>query len=112
MSLLDNAVAHFSGVDATLHKVHVDEWDGDVWFKASASMSGVQYNKFQKYIQQADYEALVEILILRARNEDGTKMFTGADRKTLMYRVSPDVVNTVVTNMFAVDTQENDAVKK
>ena len=113
MSLLDNAISHFGeSADTELHKIDVPEWEGSVWFKCVSSMNGIQYQKYFKAAQQSDFESLVDVLILRARKEDGLKMFTTADKKTLMHSVSPDVITSVVNNMSSIDNAESDAVKK
>ena len=113
MSLLDNAIEHFgNSVDAELRKVDVPEWNGSVWFKVVSSMNGTQYQQYFKAAQKADFDSLVDILILRAKCEDGTKMFTQADRKTLMYKVAPDVITSIVNAMTAIDTTESEGVKK
>ena len=113
MTLLDNAISHFGeSADTTLHKIDVSEWDGEIWFKVVSSMNGVQYQKFLQAAQKADFEALVDILILRARQQDGLKLFTTADKKKLMGQVSPDVVTSIVNSMSSVDNAEAEAVKK
>lgn len=113
MSLIDNAIKHFSdSADSQLHKVDVPEWDGAVWFKSVSSMNGMMYQKYFAAISQPGFESLVDILILRAREESGVKMFRPSDKKTLMSNVSPDVITTIVNNMSSIDNAEGEAVKK
>jgi hypothetical protein len=113
MSLLDNAIKHFSeSADHELHKVDVPEWDGAVWFKVVASMNGIAYQQYFKAATDASYESLVDVLILRARKEDGLKMFTRADKKKIMGAVSPEVVTRVVNEMSTADNQDTEEVKK
>lgn len=113
MSLLDNAIRHFAeSVDNELFKVDVPEWDGAVWFKAVSSMNGVAYQQYYKAVSDPGFDSLVEVLILRSRKEDGTRMFTRADRTKLMNNVSPDVVTRIVNEMSAIDNTQAEAVKK
>ena len=113
MSLLDNAIKHFSeSADAELHKIDVPEWDGSVWFKSVSSMNGLAYQKYYSAISQPGFESLVDILILRARTEEGLKMFRPSDKKTLMGQVAPDIITTIINNMSAVDNVEGEGVKK
>ena len=113
MSLLDNAIKHFcESADTELHKVEVPEWEGSVWFKSVSSMNGTLYQKYYDAISQPGFESLVDILILRARTEQGLKMFKPSDKKTLMAQVAPDVITTIINNMSAVDNAEGEAVKK
>jgi hypothetical protein len=112
-SILDNAIKHFSeSADHELHKVDVPEWDGAVWFKAVSSMNGSMYQKYFKAVGTSDFESLVDVLILRARKEDGLKMFLPSDKKALMGRVSPDVITSIVNGMASIDNQEAESVKK
>ena len=113
MSLLDNAIEHFGhSADAELRTVDVPEWNGAVWFKVVSSMNGTQYQQYFKAAQKADFESLVDVLILRARCEDGKKMFTQADRKSLMFKVAPDVITSIINAMTAIDSTESEGVKK
>ena len=113
MSLLDNAIKHFSeSADHELHKVDVPEWDGAVWFKTVSGMTGMEYQRYFKAVSTSDYEAMVDSLILRARREDGIKMFTQGDKKKLMGGVDHDVITDIFTRMSAVDNADSVEVKK
>jgi hypothetical protein len=112
-SILDNAMRHFSeSADTELHELAVTEWGESVWFKSVSSMNGLQYQKFVAAAQKSDFEGLVDIFLLRARKEDGTRMFNTGDKKALMNSVSPDMITGIVNRMSAIDNQDAEAVKK
>ena len=98
MSILDNAVAHFAEQRDELKCVHVPEWKGDIYFYPAMNL----YEKreiFKYFSGETDLEGLVMALIIRARNEDGSKMFGKPDRLRLMREVDASVVERVVTQM-------------
>lgn len=94
--VLDKATAHFRGrIGGEMKKVHVPEWECDIWFKSATTLK--EQSKLIELSQQGKtVEALVESLIVKARNEDGSKMFTMPDKITLMNEVDPNVIIRVV----------------
>jgi len=111
--VLDKATAHFrSKLTGEMNKVHVSEWETDIWFKSTNSLK-----EEAKMIELAQagktVEALVETLIIRARNEDGSKMFTQFDKATMMNEVDPAVLIRVVgeINSFAEQAKQEDILK-
>jgi hypothetical protein len=57
----------------------------------------------------------VETLIVKARNEDGSKMFTMPDKITFMNEVDPSVIIRVVSEIndqVAEDSQNQEQVEK
>lgn len=113
MSILENAVKHFGeSADQTMHSIDVPEWDETIYFKSVSAMNGLQYDKYIKSAQEQNFSALVDVLILRARDKDGLKMFKGPDKKLLMGQVSPDVITRIVTQMTSVDNTDEAEEKK
>ena len=54
---------------------------------------------------------MVESLIVKARNEDGTKMFTMPDKMIMMNEVDPAVLIRVVSEINSVTGEEEDLEK-
>jgi hypothetical protein len=94
--VLDKATAHFRNqISGEMAKVHVPEWDADIYYKAINTLR--EESKVIELAQQGKtVEALVETLIMKARNQDGTKMFGLADKMILMNEVDPQVIIRVV----------------
>jgi hypothetical protein len=94
--VLEKATSHFrTKISGDMKCIHVPEWETKIWFKASVTLR--EQSKLIELAQQGKtVEALVETLIVKARNEDGTKMFTIADKMVFLNEVDPSVVIRVV----------------
>jgi len=94
--ILDNATSHFrTKISGEMQYITVPEWNAKIYFK-----SVITLKEQSKLIELASggktVEALVESLIVKARNEDGTRMFNMPDKVTLMNEVDPDVLIRIV----------------
>jgi hypothetical protein len=90
-----------------MNKIHVPEWECDIYFKSSNTLK--EQAKLIELAQQGKtVEALVETLIVKARNQDGTKMFTMPDKMTFMNEVDPKVIIRVVSEMNEVNEEDFD----
>lgn len=100
--VLDKATAHFRNqISGEMKSIMVPEWETKIYFKTVTNLK--EEGKIIELSQQGkSVEALVESLIIRARNEDGTKMFTMADKVVLMNEVDPKVIIKVVADMNSV----------
>jgi len=112
MSVLDKATQHFrSKLDGSLTKVRVDEWDTDVYFYPTTPLK--DESSILKLQQEGKtVEALVQSLIVKARNADGSKMFAPADRVILMNEVDPKVIIKIAGAINGVDTDTLEEVEK
>lgn len=99
--VIDKATAHFRAkISGAMKKIHVPEWDCDIWYKEANTLK--EESKLIELAQQGKtVEALVETLIIKARNEDGSKMFNIVDKPVFMQEVDPNVVIRVVAEMNA-----------
>jgi hypothetical protein len=97
--VLEKATSHFrSKISGSMRKIHVPEWECDIWFKEANTLR--EESKLIELAQQGKtVEALVETLIIKCRNEDGTKMFNMPDKVTFMNEVDPNVVIRIVGEM-------------
>lgn len=107
--VLEKATAHFRNkINGSMRKIHVDEWECDIWVKNSSTLK--EEAKVLELSQQGKtVEALVESILVKARNEDGSKMFTMADKVTFMNEVDPAVIIKVASeiNSAPLDTVED-----
>lgn len=100
MSVIDKATKHFDEVlsQGLMGPIDVPEWETKVFYKASTTM--FEESKIIELTQaNKTTEALVQTLIMRARDEDGKPLFTGADKQKLMRNVDPKVILRIVTEM-------------
>ena len=109
--VLDKAKAHFAAhAEKGMNSIEVEEWETTVYWK----VGGLNFAQQSKVIelQQANKgaEALVEMLIIRALNEDGKKMFKPAEKTILMNSVDPAVILKIITAMGEDDDLDEDPV--
>lgn len=109
--ILDKATSHFrEKLSADMQSVYVPEWDAKIYFKASVTLKE-QSKLIELATQGKTVEALVETLIVKARNEDGTKMFAMPDKMIFMNEVDPNVIIRVVSEINEQSYQEQDMEK-
>ncbi len=108
--VLERAVQHYAEHDKP-RVIEVPEWGDEsgplrvhVW---PANLK--TRNKIYAYAKDGSLEALVESLILRARDEDKLPIFSPGDRELLMTRVDPEVIARVVQEINSdLDTGDED----
>ena len=112
-SALDKATSHFrTKLGGALKSITVPEWELTIYFKETITLK-----EQSKLIELATggktTEALVETLITKARNADGTKMFQPTDKVVFMNEVDPQVLIRVVgeINNYDVETIDGDIEK-
>lgn len=109
--VLERATSHFRAkIGQDMHHVYVPEWETKIYFKSTISLKE-QAKLVELASQGKTVEALVETLIVKARNEDGTKMFTMVDKPTFMNEVDPNVIIRVVGEINTETSQETDLEK-
>tara|TARA_R100001129_G_scaffold102110_1_gene69808 strand:+ start:798 stop:1175 length:378 start_codon:yes stop_codon:yes gene_type:complete len=106
MSVLDQATKHFEAKLGEMQSVKVPEWGTTVYFRpVTLDEQGVIFG-LQNDGKSADAVAMT--IILRARNEDGTRMFKKADKFEIMHKVDPDVITKIINAMGEVDLIDED----
>lgn len=105
--ILEKATEHFrSQISGEMNKITVPEWDCDIYFKSVNTLK--EESKLIELAQAGKtVEALVESLIAKSRNKDGTKMFAMPDKVTFMNEVDPQIVIRVVGEMNSVINDAN-----
>ena len=109
--VLEKATAHFRAkIGGDMKRVHVPEWETDIYFKPSNTLK--EQAKLIELAQQGKtVEALVEQLIMKSRNQDGTKMFTMPDKITFMNEVDPKIIIRIVGDMNEAGDEDFDQEK-
>jgi hypothetical protein len=112
--VLDKATAHFRNqISGEMKSVDVPEWETKIYFKSVTNLK--EEGRLLELTQQGkSVEALVESLVTRARNEDGTRMFAMPDKVTLLNEVDPKVLIRIVGQMNSIDPDllKDDEVEK
>jgi hypothetical protein len=112
--VIDQATSHFrSKLSGEMKHILVPEWDTKIYFKPTVTLKE-QGKLIELATSGKAVEALVETLIVKARNEDGTKMFSMPDKVVLMNEVDPNVIIRVVGEINSANDDVNDleAVEK
>lgn len=101
MSVLEKAKGHFAEVirDNKRYKIHVAEWDADVYFKPLDALKADDMNTYLAAFEKRNMDGIIDIVILRALNSDGTKMFKRIERDALRREVSQTVLSDIVKKM-------------
>jgi hypothetical protein len=103
---MEKATSHFrEKLSAAMKTVDVPEWSCKIYFKNSVNLKD-QSKLIELASTGKTVEALVETLIVKARNEDGTKMFNMPDKVILMNEVDPQVVIRIVGEMNAASDED------
>jgi len=111
MSVITNAKKHFkTKLTDKLESIDVPEWESTVYFKGSATLKQTE-EIVALHRENKVAEALAQTLISRALNEDGTKMFTMADKFDLMNSVDPEVITTVASHILNSEPDGSDIEK-
>jgi hypothetical protein len=112
MNIIDRAKSHFESLGT--QSIEVPEWKDDdgkptiiYWNPITLS----EKNKlFKKSDNLSDVSILADILIMKALDKDGNKVFTLEDKIPLMHKVDSDVLSRLATSM--VQAISVDEVKK
>lgn len=111
MSVIANAKTHFkTKLTDKLEYIDVPEWKTKVYFKGSATLKQTE-EVVALHRENKVAEALAQTLVSRALNEDGTKMFTIADKFDLMNSVDPEVITTVASHILNSEPSSADVEK-
>ena len=111
MSAIDNAKKHFDSLETRI--IEVPEWgegEDDPLKIYCKPITLQETSKFMKLAKDDDIQLLAYVLIYKALDEAGEKLFTIADKKTLLERVDRDVLIRVSSEMMNNISQED--VKK
>jgi hypothetical protein len=112
MSIIDSAKAHFESLG--VQSIKIPEWKD-----ANGNPSVIYWNPinlyeksilFKKSDNMNDVSILADVLVMKALDKDGNKLFKAEDKLALMYKVDSDVLSRVATAMVQVITPEE--VKK
>lgn len=106
MTVLNKAKAHFREIaNKGTGSISVPEWDTTVYWKIGGLNFASQNKIMELTTQGKNAEALVEMLILRALDGDGKKMFKLMDKTEIMREVDPNVILKIVTAMGSSDEE-------
>ena len=113
MSVIDIAKSHFESLG--IQSIEVPEWKDEhgkptilYWNPINLSEKNILFKKSDNL---SDVSILADILVMKALDKDGNKIFKPEDKIALMYKVDSDVVakisNAMVQNITPEEVKKN-----
>ena len=111
MSVIDRVKNHFESQG--VKTINVAEWgeEGQPLVIYSSPFSLGEKRGLFKNPKNDDLGVLVDVIVLKARDKDGNKIFKLDDKLTLLNSADPEVISRVATSMLNTTTFE-EAEKK
>ena len=111
MSVIDRVKNHFESQG--VKTIEVAEWgeEGQPLVIYSSPFSLGEKRGLFKNAKNDDLGVLVDVVVLKARDKDGNKIFKLDDKLTLLNSADPEVISKVATQMLNTTTFE-EAEKK
>lgn len=95
MKTLEKITKHYHReISGDLEKLNVPEWDMDIYYKRTYPFED-EARVIELQSQGKVVDALVESLVVKARDKDGKKIFSEADRIVLMKEADPTVITRI-----------------
>lgn len=83
-----------TAIGGDMESINVPEWDMDIYFRKTYPFKD-EAKIIELQSQGKMVEALVESLVVKARDQEGNRLFHDADRLTLLNEADPGVVTKV-----------------
>jgi len=108
MSVIDKIKSRISSQPASFY---VDEWETTIYCRplTCGEMSDLQ-RKHPKFPSEMTGDAMVDLLIRKARDKDDNKMFTLED-KPILLRESTTTVSSIVSRILSAQISVEEAEK-
>ena len=112
MKIIDRAKSHFESLG--VQSIEIPEWQDEDGKPTVIYWNPITLSEktklFKKSDNMSDVSILADILVMKALDKDGNKIFTPENKLTLMYKVDSDIVARVANAM--VQTISPEEVKK
>lgn len=106
MDAIDLVREHFASLGT--RKIEVPEWKLTVY---AAPVTLSEKNRLYKKSKESDMELLVDLLIMKATDANGQKLFTLDHKPTLLNKADSNVVGRVATAILADEAPKADELK-
>jgi hypothetical protein len=107
MSVIDRVKDHFESKG--IKKIEVAEWgeEGKPLVIYCKPFTLAEKRNLFKGAKQDDLGVLVDAIVLKAKDEEGNKLFKLDDKKVLLNNADPDIIAKVATDMLnSLDFEE------
>lgn len=106
MDPIDLVREHFASLGT--RKIEVPEWKLTVY---AAPVTLAEKNRLYKKSRESDMELLVDLLIMKASDANGQKLFTIDHKPTLLNKADSNVVARVANAILADEAPKADELK-
>jgi len=106
MDAIDLVREHFASLGT--RKIEVPEWKLTVY---AAPVTLAEKNRLYKKSKESDMELLVDLLIMKATDANGQKLFTLEHKPTLLNKADSNVVGRVANAILADEAPKADELK-
>lgn len=106
MEAIDLVRDHFSSLGTKV--IEVPEWKLTIH---STPVTLAEKNKLYKKSRESDMELLVDVLIMKATDEKGEKLFNIDHRLTLLNKADSNVIARVANAILSDDAPKADQIK-
>jgi hypothetical protein len=113
-SPVEKIAAHYkSAISGDMKMYHVKEWDMDIYYRTTYPFKD-EARILELQAAGKSVEALVESLIVKARDKDGKRLFQDADKFSLLHEADPAVLikACAAINTGATSVTLDEAAKK
>ena len=112
MKLIESAKSHFESLG--VQHIEVDEWKDEAGNPSIIYWNPITLSEKNKLFKKSDnlndVSILADIVVMKAIDKDGNKLFVLEDKLALMHKVDSDVMSRIATAM--VQSPSPDQVKK
>ena len=109
--VLETAKSHFATItNKGMESLEVPEWDVTVYWKVGGLNFASQSKVLELQQSGKTADALVEMMIMRALDADGKKMFKSAEKTIIMNNVDPNCILKIVTAMGESDNNVDEDI--
>lgn len=106
MDAIDLVREHFASLGTK--RIEVPEWKLTVF---ATPVTLAEKNKLYRKSRENDMELLVDILILKATNEQGEKLFTADNKITLLNKADSNVIARVANTILSDEAPSAEELK-
>ena len=112
MKFIDRAKSHFESLG--VQHIEVEEWKDEAGNPSSVYWNPITLSEKNKLFKSSnnlnDVSILADIVVMKAIDKDGNKLFNLEDKLAIMHKVDSDVLSKIATAMVQVTPP--DEVKK
>ena len=104
MKLIDSAKSHFESLG--IQSIEVEEWKDEAGNPSVIYWNPITLSEKNKLFKKSDnlndVSILADIVVMKAIDKDGNKLFTLEDKIGLMHKVDSDVLSRIATSMVQI----------